>query len=364
VVLGWIPGSHLTFSFRDSMRESIKELMNIEYSTVEWELFPKTICYTRPANGVKLSTSGVSIQVTKQAADKVETMREDIAMMWQTASINRGGTLVGKYFVPFGKSRDMGDDVTTEIIHRQNTMLKTTKQRVVTNLNDIDMVIKMEISNTANFGEISMFTLREAFLSYTRSSGDPVFSGTKATHTGGSYLLLFNEENSGMVDSNLMDVDEKLNAIGNWEDGLVHYRYITLNNLEVAGQKGKGQGKSFWKDHYKLMCGSILEVVHIHTFNRPPQRRSQNVQMSYRGIAKVLESLVTTKTQNKNPNDASVETTIISNLSRQDNTHMSGLSIVTGLSITKKRMEEIDKQRDEFMTKQQRMEDSFSSMTS
>jgi hypothetical protein len=83
-----------------------------------------------------------------------------------------------------------------------------------------------------------MFTLRYAFLSYTDSSGEPVFSGIQATHTGGSYRLLFNEENSGMVDSILMDVDDKLNSIGNWEDGSVHYRYITLDDVEVTGQKG------------------------------------------------------------------------------------------------------------------------------
>jgi tyrosine-protein phosphatase YwqE len=49
-------------------------------------------------------------------------------------------------------------------IHRQNAMLKTTKQRVVTNLNDINMmVIEMEISDTANFGESGMFTLEKHF---------------------------------------------------------------------------------------------------------------------------------------------------------------------------------------------------------
>jgi hypothetical protein len=43
---------------------------------------------------------------------------------------------------------------------------------------------------------------------------------------------------------------------------------------------------------------------------------------------------------------------------------MLGLSVVTGLPIMKKRMEEIDKQRNEFMTKQQRMDDIISSLTS
>jgi hypothetical protein len=64
---------------------------------------------------VKLSTSGVSLQVTKQAAGKVETMREYIAMMWQKASIHIGGPLVGKHFVPFGKYGDMGNDFTKKI---------------------------------------------------------------------------------------------------------------------------------------------------------------------------------------------------------------------------------------------------------
>jgi hypothetical protein len=103
---------------------------------------------------VKLSNSGVSLQLTKKAAGKVGTMREDIAMMWQKASIHRGGPLVGKQFVPFGKFGDMADDITTKHIHHQNAMLKTTKQRVVTNLNDVDMVIETEIWETANFGDI------------------------------------------------------------------------------------------------------------------------------------------------------------------------------------------------------------------
>jgi hypothetical protein len=46
----------------------------------------------------------------------------------------------------------MGDSTTTQIIHRQNIMLKSTKQRVLTNLNDIDAIIEMETPETANFG--------------------------------------------------------------------------------------------------------------------------------------------------------------------------------------------------------------------
>jgi hypothetical protein len=113
VVLGWIPGSHPAFSFRDNMREATKNQMPIEYANVEWALFPKTIYYTRVSDGVKLSTSGVSLQVTKQAAGQVDSTQEDIAKMWQKVSLHKGGPLVGKHFVPFGKSGDMGDSITT-----------------------------------------------------------------------------------------------------------------------------------------------------------------------------------------------------------------------------------------------------------
>jgi hypothetical protein len=151
VVLGWIPGSHPAFSFRDNMREAIKDQMPNEYANVEWALFPKTMYYTRASDGVKLSTLGVSLQVTKQAAGQVDSTREDIAKMWQNFSPLRGGPLVGKHFVPFGNSGDMGDSITTKIVHRQNAMLKSTKQRVLTNLNDIDAIIEMETPKTATF---------------------------------------------------------------------------------------------------------------------------------------------------------------------------------------------------------------------
>jgi hypothetical protein len=88
VVLGWIPRSHPAFSFRDSMREAIKEHMPIEYTNVEWALFPKKFL-TTSSDGVKMTTSGVSLQFTKQAAGQVDTTREDIAKMWQKVSIHR-----------------------------------------------------------------------------------------------------------------------------------------------------------------------------------------------------------------------------------------------------------------------------------
>jgi hypothetical protein len=33
----------------------------------------------------------------------------------------------------------------------------------------------------------------------------------------------------------LTDIDEKLEAIVNWDDTSVHYRYITMDDVEVSG---------------------------------------------------------------------------------------------------------------------------------
>jgi hypothetical protein len=86
--------------------------------------------------------------------------------------------------------------------------------------------------------------------------------------------------------------------------------------------------------------------------------------MSHSDIAIGRESEVTNQTKKNTRDDASVETTIINNLSHRENINMTGLSVITGFSFTKKRTEEIDKQRDEFMTKKIIMDDSISSVTS
>jgi hypothetical protein len=112
-----------------------------------------------------------------------------------------------------------------------------------------------------------MFTLREAFLSYKDDAGEMIFSAIEATQTSGIYRLLFNDNNHAAVDKILTDDDEKLEAIGNWDDASFHYRYITMDYVEGSGQNAQAQGKSFWQEHYKLTSGTIPEVVDTNMFD-------------------------------------------------------------------------------------------------
>jgi hypothetical protein len=157
-------------------------------------------------------------------------------------------------------------------------------------------------------------------------------------------------------------IDETLEAIGNWDNASVHYRYITTEDVEVSGKNAQAQGKSFWQEHYKLMSGTIPEVVGTNMFYRPHQRRPQTVHMSYSDIARSSGSPLT-QSQNNSQDGTSVNTTIASNVFRQE-TNDSGMNMITGLSLMKKRMEEIDNQREAFTTKQQRMDESISTVTS
>jgi hypothetical protein len=96
-------------------------------------------------------------------------------------------------------------------------------------------------------------------------------------------------------------------------------------------------------------------VVDRNRLDRPHQRRPQSVQMSYSDIARSSESPLTTQSENNSQDYTSVDTTIASNVSCRE-TNESGMSMIAGLSLMNKWMEEIDNQREAFTTKQQRMD--------
>jgi hypothetical protein len=102
------------------------------------------------------------------------------------------------------------------------------------------------------------------------------------------------------------------------------------------------------------MSGTIPEVVDTNMFDRRHQRRPQRVHMSYSDISR-SSGYPLTRSQKNSQDGASIDTTIASNVYCQE-AHDSGMNMITGLSLMKKRMEEIDNQIKAFTTKQQRMD--------
>jgi hypothetical protein len=88
-----------------------------------------------------MSTNGITLHVTKTPGITAADFHAEMAEKWQKLTAKDGGTLFGKTFIPFGKEGDIGDEVMTNIIQQQNNFLRSTKQRIVQNLNDIDCPI-------------------------------------------------------------------------------------------------------------------------------------------------------------------------------------------------------------------------------
>jgi hypothetical protein len=78
----------------------------------------------------------------------------------------------------------------TNIIQQQNNFLRSTKQRIVQNLNDIDCPIDI-ISGNGEEIDASTISLRDVFYQYIDPEGKQLIESIDKTNTGGTYRILF-----------------------------------------------------------------------------------------------------------------------------------------------------------------------------
>jgi hypothetical protein len=145
VTLGWLHQAHPSFCYREDIKERLKELMGEEHKSVQYALFPKSIKYKRIADGVRLTTTGVMMQIAKSPNATAADFRATMAEKWQSINAKNGRTLYDKTFIPFVKEGDMGYAKMTNVIQQQNKFLAETKQRIVHNLNDVDEIIEIAL---------------------------------------------------------------------------------------------------------------------------------------------------------------------------------------------------------------------------
>jgi hypothetical protein len=91
------------------MKETLYNMMGEEFKGVHYGLFPKTIKYKRSKEGAKMTTNGITLQVTKTPGITAADSRADMAEKWQRMTVKNRGTLFGETFIPFGKEVDIGD---------------------------------------------------------------------------------------------------------------------------------------------------------------------------------------------------------------------------------------------------------------
>jgi hypothetical protein len=121
------------------MKERMTKLMAGEHKNVQYALFTRSL-HTINDNNKRLSTRGVAIQSMKHDNVSPAQFREDMVKKWQSIEESSGNPLASQYFVPVGRSADIGATAMTKIFHGHNPFLRSTKIKLVHNLGDMDEV--------------------------------------------------------------------------------------------------------------------------------------------------------------------------------------------------------------------------------
>jgi hypothetical protein len=256
VTLGWLHQAHPSFCYQEDIKERLRELMGEEHTEVQYALFPKSINYKRVSDGVRLTATGVTMQIAKSPDATAADFRASMAEKWQRISAKNGGTLYGKTFIPFGKEGDMGDTIMTNVIQQQNKFLAETKQRIVHNLNDVDKIIEIALGEDVDMDPIGI-TLRDIFFNYHDKNGNRLIDAIEKTGTGGTYLFLFQQSKTEEVDKMLEHIDDTLTSIGDWDECHTHFRYLPSMPISVVGRIPRTTQPAFWANHLSQFSTAI-----------------------------------------------------------------------------------------------------------
>jgi hypothetical protein len=128
----------------------------------------------------------------------------------------------------------MGDEVMTNIIQQQNLFLRSTKQRIVQNINDIDCPIGI-VTGRAEDLDAAAVTLRDIFYQYKDEDGGQLFDAIDKTNTGGAYIFIFHESKTETVKNMINNLYATLDAFGAWDDCDIHFRYLTALPISLVG---------------------------------------------------------------------------------------------------------------------------------
>jgi hypothetical protein len=260
VTLGWLHQAHPAFCYREDIKERLRELMVEEHKSVQYALFPKSINYKRVSDGVRLTTTGVTLQIAKSPNATAEDFRASMAEKWQGINAKNGGTLYGKTFIPFGKEGYMGDAIMTNVIQQQNIFLAETKQRIVHNHNDVDKIIEIALGEDVDMDPAGI-TLRDIFFNYHDKNGNRLIDAIEKTSTGGTCRFLFQQSKTEEVDKMLKHIDDTLTSIGDWDECHTHFGYLPSIPISLVGRIPRTTQPAFWANHLSQFSTAIPNEI-------------------------------------------------------------------------------------------------------
>jgi hypothetical protein len=264
----------------------------------------------------------------------------------------------------------------THIIEQQNLYLQTTKQRIVRNLNHIDDEINFDTHNDVNM-QGSGTTIREMCMKHLDNKGNDLFHSMEHTNNSDVYRLFFDETNTEQVDTFLGTIDESLDAMGDWDNADSHYRFQSHEKVNIVGIQPRGEQSEFWKKHFagfvKNPIPSVINTSHLH---QPPKGRQNynRVQPSYSDIARgyghnendsdvMGPPAAEPATQHTKPRTASSPGPQVSPTQQTGPASPSSEGAMSGLTNVKRKLAEIEKEREKIIFSQQKIKVDVSEMT-
>jgi hypothetical protein len=203
-------------------------------------------------------------------------------------------------------------------------------------------------------------TIREMLTKHLDTKGKALFHSMEHTNNSDVYRLLFDEANTEQVDTLLGTIDESLDAMVDWENADSHYRYHSHEKVNIVRIQPRGEQSDFRKKHFaRFVKNSIPFVIDTSHLHQPPKgkKNCNRVQPSYSDIARGRGS---------NENDSDVTGPTAAETATQQTTQKpapspgpqvsptqklipastSSEGAMSGLANVKRKLAEIDKERE------------------
>jgi hypothetical protein len=107
----------------------------------------------------------------------------------------------------------------TNIIKNLNNFLRSTKQRIVQNMNDIDCPIDV-VSGSGEELDAATISLCDVFYQFKDGEGKKLIDAIEKTKTRGTYRFLFHDKKIELIDIMLNNLDATLDEIGAWGNAM------------------------------------------------------------------------------------------------------------------------------------------------
>jgi hypothetical protein len=245
----------------------------------------------------------------------------------------------------------------------------------VHNLNDIDDEINFETNDDVDM-EGSGTTIREMCMKHLDNKGNALFHNMEHTNNSDVYRLLFDEANTEQVDTLLGTIDESLYTMGDWDNADSHYRFHSHEKVNIVGIQPRGEQSDFWKKRFAgFMKNSIPSVIDTSHLYQPPKGRQTNrVHPSYSDIARghghnendsdvTSPTVAETATQQTRPRTVPSHESQVNPTQQTDPASPPSEGAMSGLSTMRRKLAEIDKEREKIIYSQQKIKDDVSEMT-